>query len=266
MSSTAGQEGMAAAQAQPRLQRNALSVFETISATLANLAPAEGIFLSVGLVVAFMGSRAPWAFLIAMVAVLTLGNTMAEFSKVRPSAGSFVSYIGNGLRGYSPRLAVFLSAVCFTLLTISYPITIAAVVVFLGSWVNSLLPALNWMLVAVAAVVLSTPLLLRGVVISTVWAFIFFIIEAVGLIVLSIVLLIVAGGHIGDPFTNLGGSSPGLSGLALAFPIAISGFVGWENSGALAEETKNPRRDIPITVFASIFIVGLIYVLSSFAA
>jgi amino acid transporter len=267
MSSTTGKEELTSPEmrAQPRLQRNALNLFETISATLANLAPAEGIFLSVGLTVAFMGSRAPWAFLIAMVAVLTLGNTMAEFSRVRPSAGSFVSYIGNGLHGYSPKFALFLSTTCFVLLTISYPITIAAVVVFLGSWVNSLLPALNWMLIAVLAVVLSTPLLLRGVVISTIWAFIFFLVEAVGLILLSIVVLFLAGGHIGDPFTNLGGTA-GLDGLTLAFPIAISGFVGWENSGALAEETKNPRRDIPITVFASILIVGLIYVLSSYAA
>ena len=263
--STVGQEGMASSQTQPRLQRNALSLFETISATLANLAPAEGIFLSVGLTVAFMGSRAPWAFLIAMIAVFTLGNTMSEFSRVRPSAGSFVSYIGNSLRSYSPRLALLVSTACFVLLTISYPITIAAVVVFLGSWVNSLIPALNWMLVAVAAVVLATPLLLRGVVISTIWAFIFFLIEAVGLILLSIAVLILAGGNIGVPFTNLGGTA-GLGGLALAFPIAISGFVGWENSGALAEEAKNPRRDIPITVFASIFIVGMIYVLSSYAA
>lgn len=269
MSSTAGNESVAStdAQAQPRLQRNALSLFETISATLANLAPAEGIFLSIGLVVAFIGSQAPWAFLIATVAVLTLGNTMSEFSRVRPSAGSFVSYIGNALRGYSPRLAVFISTTCFVLLTISYPITIAAVVVFLGSWVNSLLPSLNWMLIAVAAVVLSTPLLLRGVVISTIWAFIFFSIEAAGLILLSIALLFLAGGHIGTPFQNLGGTgAAGFAGLALAFPIAISGFVGWENSGALAEEAKNPRRDIPITVFASILIVGLIYVLSSYAA
>ena len=263
--STVGQEGMASSRTQPRLQRNALSLFETISATLANLAPAEGIFLSVGLTVAFMGSRAPWAFLIAMIAVFTLGNTMSEFSRVRPSAGSFVSYIGNSLRSYSPRLALLVSTACFVLLTISYPITIAAVVVFLGSWVNSLIPALNWMLVAVAAVVLATPLLLRGVVISTIWAFIFFLIEAVGLILLSIAVLILAGGNIGVPFTNLGGTA-GLGGLALAFPIAISGFVGWENSGALAEEAKNPRRDIPITVFASIFIVGMIYVLSSYAA
>jgi amino acid transporter len=266
MSSTTGNEG-AIVQAQPRLQRKALNLFETISATLANLAPAEGIFLSVGLVVAFMGSRAPWAFLIAMVGVLTLGNTMSEFSRVRPSAGSFVSYIGNALQGYSPRLALFTATSCFVLLLLAYPITIAAVVVFLGSWVNSLIPALNWMLVAVAAVVLSTPLLLRGVVISTIWAFIFFTIEAVGLILLSIAILILSGGHIAAPFQNLGGTgAAGLGGLALAFPIAISGFVGWENSGALAEEAKNPRRDIPITVFASILIVGLIYVLSSYAA
>ncbi len=62
MSSTAGNEGVAV-QAQPRLQRKALNLFETISATLANLAPAEGIFLSIGLTVAFMGSRGPRAFL-----------------------------------------------------------------------------------------------------------------------------------------------------------------------------------------------------------
>ncbi|GCE22424.1 APC family permease [Dictyobacter kobayashii] len=250
---------------QPRLQRNALTLFETISATLANLAPAEGIFLSIGLAVSFMGARAPWVFLIAMIAVFTLANTMSEFNRVHPSAGSFVSYIGNGLRPYSPRLAVFISTTCFVLLTISYPITIAAVVVFLGSWVNSLWPALNWMLVSIIAVAISTPLLLRGVVISTIWAFILFIIEAIGLILLSLVILFIAGNHISAPFTNLGGT-PGFGGLALAFPIAISGFVGWENSGALAEETKNPRRQIAITVFTSILIVGCIYLLSSYAA
>ncbi|MBV9229226.1 MAG: APC family permease [Chloroflexi bacterium] len=40
----------------------------------------------------------------------------------------------------------------------------------------------------------------------------------------------------------------------------------WRLLGALTEEAKNPRRNIPITVFTSILIVGLIYVLSSYAA
>jgi amino acid transporter len=152
-------------QAQPRLQRNALNLFEILSSNLAVLAPAEGIFLSIGLAVAFLGSRAPWAFLIAAVAILTIGNTLSEFSRVRPSAGSFISLIGNSLQGYSPKLAVIVSTTSSMLMQLSYPIALAATVVFLGSWVNSFVPALNWMLVAVAAVVLITPLVLRGVVV-----------------------------------------------------------------------------------------------------
>src|SRR5260370_29508322 len=118
--------------------------------------------------------------------------------------------------------------------------------------------------IGVAAVVLSTPLLLCGVVISTIWAFIFFSIEAAGLILLSIVILFLAGGHIGAPFQNLGGTgAAGFLGLALAFPIAISGFVGWVNLGALAQVAQNPRCDLPFTVFSSIYIFGLYYDISS---
>ncbi len=45
----------------PRLAHGALSLFDTLSSTLANLAPVEGIFLSLTLVVVAMGSQAPWA-------------------------------------------------------------------------------------------------------------------------------------------------------------------------------------------------------------
>src|SRR5579863_5962939 len=241
-------------QAQPRLQRNALNLFEILSSNLAVLAPAEGIFLSIGLAVVFLGSRAPWAFVIAAVAILTIGNTLSEFSRVRPSASSFISLLGTSLQSYSPRLAVFVSTTSIMLLQISYPVGLAATVVFLGSWVNSFVPALNWMLVSVAAVVLITPLVLRGVVVPTIWCFIFFCIEAVGLVVLSVVVLFMAHGQINVPFTNLGGM-PGFGGLLLAFPIAISGYIGWETAGPLAEEAKRPRRDIPITLYASILIL-----------
>jgi len=50
------------------------------------------------------------------------------------------------------------------------------------------------------------------------------------------------------------------------FALAVSGFIGWENSGALAEESKDPKRYIPITVFSSIAIITGLYVLSSWAA
>jgi amino acid transporter len=254
---------------QTTLARGALTLFDTISSTLANLAPVEGIFLAITLVVFAMGSMAPWAFLIAGIAILATGNTMSEFSRSIPSAGSFVTFIGRGIGARAPKTGSVLAGLSYYMLLICYPVTVGAVVVFMGSWVASLAGWGNvgWLLVTLGGVALATPLLLRGVVISARASFIMFCSEAFGLIVLSVVVLIRAHGHLGAPFHSAGGSPGGLHGLVgLTFALAVSGFVGWENSGALAEESKDPKRYIPITVFASVTIITGLYVLSSWAA
>lgn len=251
------------------LARGALSLFDTISSTLANLAPVEGVFLSITLVVAAMGAQAPWGFLLAGIAILATGNTLSEFSKSIPSAGSFVTFVGRGVGGKALRTGAVLGGITYYLLMICYPVTVGAVVVFMGSWVSSLLNWGNggWLAVTLGGVALAVPLLLRGVVISARASFIMFCSEALGLIVLAVVVLIRAHGHLGAPFHASGGAPGGFRGLAgLTFALAVSGFVGWENSGALAEESRNPRRYIPITVYSSVVIIAGLYVLSSWAA
>jgi amino acid transporter len=253
-----------------RLARGALSLFDTLSSTLANLAPVEGIFLSITLVVVAMGSQAPWAFLVAGVAILATGNTMSEFSQTIPSAGSFVTFIGRGFGTKSRKTGSALAGLSYYLLMICYPVTVAAVVVFMGSWVAALFNWGNagWLAVTLAGVVLAIPLLLRGVVISARASFIMFCSEALGLIILSIVVLsLVHGSHLSAPFHANGGSPGGFRGLVgLTFALAVSGFIGWENSGALAEESKDPKRYIPITVYVSVAVITFLYVLSSWAA
>lgn len=63
---------------------------------------------------------------------------MAEFSKSIPSAGSFVTFIGRGFGSRAPRTGSVLAGISYYLLVICYPVTIGAVVVFMGSWVSSL--------------------------------------------------------------------------------------------------------------------------------
>lgn len=254
---------------EARLARGALSLFDTLSSTLANLAPVEGIFLSLTLVVVAMGSQAPWAFLVAGVAILATGNTLSEFSRSIPSAGSFVTFIGRGFGARLPRTGSVLSGVTYYLLMLCYPITVAAVVVFMGSWVAALFNwgNIGWLAVTLAGVALVVPLLLRGVVISARASFLLFCSEVIGLIVLSVVVLTLAHGHLGAPLHAHGGSPGGFKGLVgFTFALAVSGFIGWENSGALAEESKDPKRFIPITVFTSIAVITVLYVLSSWAA
>jgi len=57
----------------------------------------------------------------------------------------------------------------------------------------------------------------------------------------------------------------GFRGLAAGFPLAVYLFIGWENSAALAEETGNPRRNVPRAVFLSIAMMGVGYVLFAYA-
>jgi amino acid transporter len=57
----------------------------------------------------------------------------------------------------------------------------------------------------------------------------------------------------------------GFSGLAPGFPLAVYLFIGWENSAALAEETGEPRRNVPRAVFLSIVLMAALYLLVAYS-
>jgi amino acid transporter len=47
--------------------------------------------------------------------------------------------------------------------------------------------------------------------------------------------------------------------------FAILAFIGFEASAPLGEEAKNPLRSIPRAVVGSAFVIGLFYLLCSYA-
>jgi amino acid transporter len=108
-------------------------------------------------------------------------------------------------------------------------------------------------------------MMFRGVAVSTKLAGFFFGFELLVLLVVSVAALIKNGGHLsGVPF-NPSHINNHFSGLALAFPLGIYLFIGWENSAALAEETTNPRRNVPRAVFLSIALMAATYLLVAYA-
>ncbi|MEO6887973.1 MAG: APC family permease [Ktedonobacteraceae bacterium] len=79
------------------------------------------------------------------------------------------------------------------------------------------------------------------------------------------VALITHAGHLSLAPFNPANISGGLTGFGLGFPVAVYLFVGWENSAALAEETDDPRRNVPKAIYASILLMGLSYLLFSYS-
>jgi amino acid transporter len=64
------------------------------------------------------------------------------------------------------------------------------------------------------------------------------------------------------PF-NPANSLKGLSGIGIGLLWGILNFVGFESAATLGEETRNPRRNIPIALFTAVCVIGVYFVLAS---
>jgi amino acid transporter len=246
-----------------RLHRGALGLLDISASTMANIGPAYSFMFSFGLIVVTAGIAAPLTVIAAAVAIALLGNTLSQFSRAQPSTGGFITFVGKTFGGTS---AVTTALLCGA----GYIIAISSVLCICGGFLSIMLHFyLGWNVPWVIFSVLMTAgaifMMVRGVSVSTKLAGFFFTFEMIVLVIVAIAALIKNGGHIsGAPFDphNLKG---GFSGLAAGFPLAIYLFIGWENSAALAEETGNPRRNVPRAVFLSIAIMAVTYVLLAFA-
>ncbi len=244
-------------------------MFDALAATLSNMAPVEGIFIVLTIVAASMGSLTPWAFVVASFAILATGWNVAQLAQRIPSAGSYVGFSYHGFNAVRPGWGRHGAAFVFYLSLLSGPITIAAVIVFLGSWLQTAagLPNVWWLIITLLLIAGSLPILLRGVVASARTAILLFCLEAGGLMVISLVILAQSGSSLSAPLHANGGHPGGFSGLlGITFAVAVSGLVGWECSAGLAEEIRNPRRVIPVAVLTSITVVGLLYLIATWSA
>ncbi|GAB2919696.1 APC family permease [Streptomyces heilongjiangensis] len=249
--------------APQRLRGGVLGMADIAAATMANVGPAMSFFFGFAFLATTAGVASPLTIAAAGVAVALLGNTLAEFSRAHPSAGSFITFVG---RTFGP-----VSAVTTALLAaVGYIIAMAGVVSISGGFVQITLHHytgvdLPWIIWTLLLTGLAVVLMLRGVVVSTKWAGYFFGAEMLVLVVVSVAALVEHRGALSfDPFLP-SHISDGFKGLAAGFPLAVYLFIGWENSAALAEETENPRRNVGRAVFSSVAIMTVSYILFAYA-
>jgi amino acid transporter len=246
-----------------RLHRGALRLIDISASTMANIGPAYSFYFGFGLIVITAGIAAPLTIIAAVVAIALLGNTLSQFSRAQPSTGGFITFVGKTFGGTS---AVTTALLCGA----GYIIAISSVLVVSGGFLSLMLNYyLSWNVPWVVFSVLLTAgamvMMVRGVAVSTRLAGLFFGFEMLVLIIVSLAALIKNGGHLSAAPFNPHHFAGGFSGAAAGFPLAIYLFIGWENSAALAEETGNPRRNVPKAVFMSIALMGFTYLLLAYS-
>ncbi|MGA2927976.1 MAG: APC family permease [Solirubrobacteraceae bacterium] len=259
-------EGGVASPARPepeRLARGVLSTFDIAASTLANIAPAMSFYFAYATIVNTAGIAAPLTIVVAAVAIGLLGNTLAQFSRSRPSTGSFVTFIGRAFGGYA-------AVVTAVVLCVGYIVAVASVVAISGGWTETIINhylsiKIPWQLLTLVLTLGALYLIVGGAKPSTNIAAAFFAFELTLLVVIGIALLIQHSGHINLKPFDPSRLHRGFSGLSLGFPLAVYLFVGWENSAAMAEESKDPRRGVPRAIFSSLALIAVLYVFLSYA-
>src|SRR6266702_3672012 len=218
---------MAVTHSPERLRRNQLGMFGIIMPGLAQVAPAFNLFFTTGYMVFYAGASAPLIFLISMVGMGATASTLAQFSGIYPSAGSFITYI---TRAIGTKVAVAIGVIC----VLGYIIAFGGIYVVVG---------------------------LKFGVRVTIALYVF---EVILLLALSLTILAKGGanGLSATPFSWPGGKS---SDVLLAFSLAVLAFGGFAAAAPLAEETRDPRRNVPIAVLGCVLVSGIIYVVGSYA-
>ena len=246
-----------------RLHRGALGIMDISAATMANIGPAMSFYFGFGFLAITAGVASPLTIVAAGIAIALLGNTLAQFSRAQPSTGGFITFVGKTFGGTS---AVTTALLC----GVGYIIAMASVIAISGGFLSITLQRyahvdIPWGYLTVILTALAVLMMIRGVGLSTKIAGFFFAFEMLVLVVVSVATLIKNGGHLSAVPFEPSHITNGFSGLAAGFPLAIYLFIGWENSAALAEETDNPRRNVPRAVFTSVAIMAVSYVVFAYA-
>jgi urea carboxylase system permease len=255
---------------KPELRR-ALGVYSSFAVAFSYISPSTGIFTLFILGLGLAGPAFFWSWPIVVVGQLLVGLNFAEVSSHFPVAGSvyqWTKYLSNRTYAWFTGWIYLFAGV----------LTIAAV---MATVPLVLIPLLNNMGMNIpvtpesqrntaAIVLLSTTLLsIFGVRLVAFVNNTGVVFEILGMVVFALVLLLFYhnqspsvffdGSYLGSGFGNQSGTF-----LAAMF-MSLFVIYGFDTASTLAEETKNPRREAPRAVLASIIgaaIIGAIFLIA----
>ncbi len=251
--------------AETELKAGAVGLTGAIMQNVTHIAPAVAAFFFTQTIVGYSGAQAPLAYLIGFIVVLALGLCLVQLAKRFPSAGGYYTYVS---RTIGPRVG-FLTGWMFVFYS---PVVGGPFLAYLGYVLEGELKSnygvtwFHWWMLVIVGLPLIALAGYLGIAFSIRTIVIIGSLEFLIVIALSLWALASPGpgGFTLKTFTT--GFNPGgiatASGIALAIVFTVQGLTGWEAAVPLAEETENPRRNVPRATMISIVVVGLVVVLA----
>ncbi len=210
----------------------------------------------------------PLILFMALIVYSMMSYSSYEFSKYLSSSGGYYTFVANGL-GRSFGLTTALSYISYQILSF----TGFGILGFVG-FAYAILPSLGitipyinvlWIPVSVIFILFVSVLIYKGIKPSLRYVSYAIFIEVLFFIGTSIYLILSHASSVTfTPFTAIpvGGN---FIILAAMMVYAIGTFVGVGGSIPIAEETKNPKRNVPLSIILSILALGVTIILASYS-
>jgi amino acid transporter len=220
-----------------------------------------GIYVLIGAAAARAGMHAPVGFVIAAVLMGLTAASFAELAGRMPVAAGEAAYVRAAFQ--SDRLATLVGLLAIAIAVVSA----AAISVGSAGYIGVFVPLSEP--VRITLVVLTMGAIAAwGIKESVVFAGAMTLIEVGGLL-----LLIAAGAWSGPELaTRLPQALPAtaspavLAGLAGATLLAVFAFLGFEGLVNIAEEVREPKRNLPRAIFLTLVLATFLYVLVAWVA
>jgi amino acid transporter len=219
-----------------------------------------GIYVLVGKVAGHAGLHAPAAFLVAAVLTVLTGLTYAELSARFPKSAGSALYVQHGF-GWRP-----LSILTGWLIILTGIVSAATLANGFVGYLQVFIAAPDWLVIVLVLLALGT--LAAWGIAESVWvASVVTVIEVGGLLF----ILVVAGDSLATLPARLPELVPPLEtvvwqGILLGAFLAFYAFIGFEDMVTVAEEVKDPARNLPRAILLSIAVSTVLYLLVALVA
>ncbi len=211
-----------------------------------------GIYALVGKVVGIAGPGAWISFLISAALAAATGLSYAELSSRIPKSAGAAAYAA---AAFKQPIVAFL--VGFLVLASGLTSTATVALAFWG-YLELLFP-MPQLMAAIALILILTAVAWRGIAASAGTNNVLTLLETTGiLIIIGVGFSLAARMHASDLFSRLA-PTPELTPLITGATLAFYAFIGFEDLANLAEEAKDPQRDLPRAILIAVAFTTVLY-------
>ncbi|UZH55168.1 amino acid permease [Salinimicrobium tongyeongense] len=212
-----------------------------------------GIYAIIGKAAGFSGNMLWLSFVIAATVALLTGLSYAEFVSRYPDSGGSFEYIK---QGFNEKTALFMSVfMAFTGI-----VAAAAISISFADYLSRLVNIPSWVII-ISVISLMAFFNIIGAKYSSYYNSFATIVTLIGLAAVVVVSIPEIGT---TPLLET--NDAGWTGLFAGGALIFFSYIGFEDLVKMAEETKNPKVNMPKAIIMSGIIVLLIYVLIAISA